>query len=147
MEIVYALALIFAAILAGAIVRAVQPFLAERQAQEKTLQELRWIPEEDLTKEQKQFMKVLNEPIHWLKYYTFSAIGGFIGVLALAMGTFIIAAQTLPEQPADAFVFGQMAINFLAAMGGVDAVNRAQKSSSITKDAGKIAMVQAIKTT
>ena len=142
---IYAILIIFAADLLGGVLRSVYPWLQQKQADEATLRALQLIPESQLTDEQKAFIKQMEQPLNFRKYYLFSTIVGLIGTLTLTIGSFALLTTQLPENfsIAGALIFAPTA--FLSGWGGSSFSNQLLSSKTGgTEATGNKAMVTAI---
>ena len=141
---IYAILIIFVADLLGGVLRSAYPWLQQKQADEATLRSLQLIPETQLTEEQKIFIKQMEQPLNFRKYYLFTTVVGLIGTLTLTIGSFALLMTQLPENfgTAGALIFAPTA--FLSGWGGSSFSNQLLSSKSGTASATNSAMVTSI---
>lgn len=139
-----AILIIFAADLLGGVLRSAYPWLQQKQADEATLRALQLIPTEKLTEEQKAFIRQMEQPLNFRKYYLFSTVVGLIGTLTLTIGSFALLMTQLPENfgVAGALIFAPTA--FLSGWGGSSFSNQLMSSKNGTNSAAGQAMVTSI---
>jgi len=125
-----ALAIVFLAILGGAIARAAYPFIQEQKNREERLRLLNDLPEDKLTEEDKLFIANANKPLNFLKYYKFTAIFGLGGSVAITLSAFTIAVQSLPSNTSINVALSFIPVFLLAGWGGGGLSNQLIKSGS-----------------
>lgn len=132
-----ALFLIFLADLAGAIGKAVYPFMQQKKQNEDELRMLSLIPDDKLTEEQRQFIKTASTPLNFRKYYAWTALFGFVGTVTISITGFSSLLATLPQNLSLSTVSALLPVAFLTGWGGGSVSNQLLSSkkaviSSIT---------------
>lgn len=132
---IYPLIIVFLADLAGALGRAVYPWLQQKKANEDLLRVLDMVPPEKLTAEQRMQIAEITQPLNFRRYYLFTTAVGLIGTLIVTVGSISLLITTLPENFGVAAAVLAIPMVFMSGWGGGSFSNQLLSSKSGTADA------------
>lgn len=133
-----ALVIVFLALAAGGLARAVYPFIQEQKNREERLKILDLLPPDKLTDDDKAFLTSANKPLNFLRYYKYTALLGIGGTLAVTLTSFTVALSSLPTNASFTVALSMVPVFLVTGWGGGGLSNQLIKSGTSTSNVQKV---------